>query len=126
MTDGGTSPTTGGRRKRFALTAVTAVLVLIGVALLAAAALRDTTEPPETAGTPTAAPDETRTPRPGTTDELTDGPLMRTAQPTRIAIPALHIEVPVTGLGQRPDGTMEVPTDARTVGWYTKAPTPGS
>ncbi|MFC6563901.1 class F sortase [Actinoplanes utahensis] len=51
---------------------------------------------------------------------------MRTSPPTRISIPALRISEPVTGLGQRADGTMQVPGDARSVGWYTKAPTPGA
>lgn len=34
--------------------------------------------------------------------------------------------MPLTGLGLQADGTMQVPTDATTVGWYTRAPTPGS
>ncbi|WP_305785705.1 class F sortase [Symbioplanes lichenis] len=128
MTDGGTSPTTGGRRTRFALLAVTAVLAIIGAAFITTAALRHTTEPPEAAGVPTAAPDTTTgTPRPDTTgSDLTTGPLMATSPPTRISIPALHVEVPVIGLGQQSDGSMQVPTDAKTVGWYTKAPTPGA
>ena len=57
---------------------------------------------------------------------LTTGPLMATSAPTRVSIPALNVSVPVIGLGQQADGSMEVPTDATTVGWYTKAPTPGS
>ena len=51
---------------------------------------------------------------------------MPTSPPTRVVIPALHADVPVTALGLQADGSMQVPTDARTVGWYTKAPTPGS
>lgn len=58
--------------------------------------------------------------------ELTTGPLMSTSPPTRVVIPALGVDVPLTGLGLEADGTMQVPTDATTVGWYTKAPTPGS
>lgn len=58
--------------------------------------------------------------------ELTTGPLMTTSPPTRITIPALRVTQPVTGLGRRADGSMEVPGDARSVGWYTRAPTPGS
>jgi sortase (surface protein transpeptidase) len=59
-------------------------------------------------------------------DTLTRGPLLPTATPTRVEIPALHVNVPLIGLGQQADGSMQVPTDAPTVGWYTKAPTPGS
>ncbi|MDR6324532.1 class F sortase [Actinoplanes couchii] len=60
------------------------------------------------------------------TGELTTGPLMDTSLPTRVIIPALDVDVPLTGLGLQADGTMQVPTDATTVGWYTKAPTPGA
>ena len=124
MTNGGPSPTTGGRRTRFALLAVTAVLAITGAGLVAGAALQDRSEPPEAAGTPTTAPDASSS-RPAA-GRLTSGPLMATSPPTRIAIPALRIDVGVIGLGQEPDGSMQVPTDAKTVGWYTKAPTPGS
>jgi sortase (surface protein transpeptidase) len=51
---------------------------------------------------------------------------MSTSPPTRISIPALKVTESVIGLGQRADGTMQVPDDARSVGWYTKAPTPGA
>jgi Sortase domain len=57
---------------------------------------------------------------------LTTGPLMATSAPTRVSIPALKVAVPVIGLGQQADGSMAVPGDAKTVGWYTKAPTPGA
>jgi hypothetical protein len=57
---------------------------------------------------------------------LTRGALLPTSPPVRLAIPALNVDVPVAGLGLRPDGAMEVPDDATTVGWYTGAPTPGS
>ena len=59
-------------------------------------------------------------------DRLTRGPLLATSPPTRLTIPALKVSVPVVGLGLNADGTMQVPGDAATVGWYTKAPTPGS
>lgn len=127
MTDGGTSPTTGGRRTRLALLAVAVVLAIIGTALITTAVRRHGAEPPETAGMPAAAPDAVVAPEPGaTTGSLTSGPQMRTSPPTRIRIPALHVDVPVIGLGRQADGSMQVPDDAATVGWYTGAPTPGS
>lgn len=58
--------------------------------------------------------------------ELTTGPLMDSSPPARLAIPALRVSVPLIGLGRQDDGSMEVPADAKTVGWYTKAPTPGA
>jgi LPXTG-site transpeptidase (sortase) family protein len=36
------------------------------------------------------------------------------------------VSAPVIGLGQEADGSMQVPADATTVGWYTGAPAPGS
>jgi sortase (surface protein transpeptidase) len=43
-----------------------------------------------------------------------------------VEIPALKISAGPIGLGRQSDGTMQVPTDAATIGWYTEAPTPGS
>jgi hypothetical protein len=63
---------------------------------------------------------------PGAADTLTRGDLLPSSPPTRLEIPALGVDVPVTGLGLGPDGAMEVPADAKTVGWYTQAPTPGA
>jgi hypothetical protein len=59
-------------------------------------------------------------------DPLTRGALLPTSQPTKVEIRALGVDAPVIGLGLRGDGTMEVPDDATTVGWFTGAPTPGS
>ncbi|MFC7534897.1 class F sortase [Actinoplanes sp. GCM10030250] len=74
---------------------------------------------------PAAAPVPAPVTSPGA-DALTRGDLLPTSPPEHLEIPALRVSVPVTGLGLSPDGTMEVPDDARTVGWYTRAPTPGS
>jgi sortase (surface protein transpeptidase) len=57
---------------------------------------------------------------------LTRGPLLPTSPPTRVEIPTLQVNVALTSLGRQADGSMQVPTDAHTVGWYTGAPTPGS
>jgi sortase (surface protein transpeptidase) len=51
---------------------------------------------------------------------------MATSAPTQVAIPALKVSASVIGLGQQADGSMQVPDDEKTVGWYTKAPTPGA
>jgi Sortase domain len=58
--------------------------------------------------------------------ELTTGPVMRSATPTSVAIPRLKVSSALTPLGRSPDGTMQVPVDAGTVGWFTGAPTPGA
>ena len=106
---------------RSALTLAVAV-ALAGAGTAAIAAGRHESpvpEPPLTVSPPVAV-------APATGDALTRGRLLPTSPPTRIEIPALHVAAPVTGLGLQPDGSMAVPTDARTVGWFTKAPTPGS
>lgn len=61
--------------------------------------------------------------RPG---ELTRGPLMPTSNPVSVTIPALTVTSALTGLGLNGDGTIQVPDDAATVGWFTRAPTPGA
>lgn len=46
--------------------------------------------------------------------------------PTRLRIPTIGVDARgLIDLGLRADGTMEVPADAPTVGWYTASPTPG-
>jgi sortase (surface protein transpeptidase) len=48
------------------------------------------------------------------------------AKPTRLLIPAIDVDTTaVIELGLNPDRSLEVPPDATTVGWYTRAPTPG-
>lgn len=47
------------------------------------------------------------------------------SEPTAITVPALGLDTGLMPLGLRPDGSMEVPPDAPTVGWFTGAPTPG-
>ncbi|GGR12900.1 class F sortase [Actinoplanes ianthinogenes] len=59
-------------------------------------------------------------------EELTSGPLLASSPPVRLEVPALHVSAPVTRLGLQADGSMEVPSDTRTVGWFTGAPAPGA
>ncbi|MEV6302143.1 class F sortase [Actinoplanes sp. NPDC051861] len=104
------------RRVAVVALAVAAAVAVAVAALLAPHAAPPVMVMPSPAGQARAAEAET----------LTRGELLPTSPPVRLAIPALKIDVPMTGLGLQPDGTMEVPDDAKTVGWYTKAPTPGS
>ncbi|WP_433825858.1 class F sortase [Actinoplanes sp. CA-015351] len=80
------------------------------------------TATPSTPSTATAVP----TGAAGDPAALTSGELLPTSEPTRLEIPRLRVDVPVVGLGLQTDGTMQVPDDAHTVGWYTRASTPGS
>ncbi|WP_067499666.1 class F sortase [Actinoplanes sp. TFC3] len=126
MTNAGTSPA-GNRWGRYALSAVVLVLTVVGVFTIVRGAREHPSQPPLAAAATDAPPPEavpTASAQPGAA--LTTGPLMSTSAPTRVVIPALSVDVPLTGLGQQADGAMQVPADATTVGWYTKAPTPGS
>ncbi|MBL7253456.1 class F sortase [Paractinoplanes lichenicola] len=115
------------RPRTFALV-IAALLAIAGAAAIAVGRHEQpAAEPPRSAPPSASTTKSPATKRPETgTDELTRGTLLPTSAPTRVRIPALHVDEPVTGLGQNPDGSMQVPTDARTVGWYTEAPTPGS
>jgi sortase (surface protein transpeptidase) len=49
----------------------------------------------------------------------------RAAPPTRIRIPTIGVDAGIVELDQRPDGTIEVPSDWNTPGWYARGPAPG-
>ena len=128
MTDADSTPSARHRWGRYLLPAVILVLTTVGVTAIGRGALQGSDEPARSvaaAGTPSSA---TASAQPGRTrsGDLTTGPLMTTSAPTQISIPALDEAAPVIGLGLQADGSMQVPDDARTVGWYTKAPTPGA
>jgi len=46
-------------------------------------------------------------------------------RPAKVSIPALKVESNVIDLGLQPDGTMQVPPDAKDTGWYVNSPVPG-
>jgi sortase (surface protein transpeptidase) len=113
-------------RRRLLIAAI-AVLAIGGAAAIAYGVHdRPAPEPPLSAPAATRPAAGTASDPSRTGDVLTSGPLLPTSVPTRLKIPALRVDVALTGLGQQADGSMQVPTDAHTVGWYTKAPTPGS
>jgi sortase family protein len=119
-----TGSTTGSRRGRYLLPAAIAGLTLVGGGAIVLGRQDREHEPPVAAAVtapPSDAPSAATVP-----GELTAGPLMPNSPPARVSIPALKVDVPLIGLGQQADGAMEVPTDAKTVGWFTGAPTPGA
>ncbi len=110
--------------RRRLLVAAIAVLAIGGAAAITLGLHdRPAPEPPLSAAVPPSAAATTPV---ASGQVLTRGPLLPTSTPTRVEIPALRVNVPLTGLGRQADGSMQVPTDAHTVGWYTGAPTPGS
>lgn len=48
------------------------------------------------------------------------------AEPNRIRIPALDIDLPVRAVGVQQDGSMEIPENPSVVGWYRFGPAPAS
>ena len=50
---------------------------------------------------------------------------MSSSPPVRVEIPAIGADSTLLDLGLQADGTLEVPPDAGTVGWFTGGPTPG-
>lgn len=140
--------TSAPRRRRPTLRRAAAAALVVTAAGLVTVGVRAGDAPPGAAGVPpsssvtasagattsagaTAAPPSRPVPprRPGVGTrprELTTGPVLPTSAPVRLDIPTLRVSTGLIGLGLQPDGTMEVPGDAATAGWYTAAPTPGS
>ena len=52
-------------------------------------------------------------------------PPLAPARPVAVRIPSLAVAAPLIDLGLRADGTLEVPPDGTTAGWFTGSPTPG-
>jgi hypothetical protein len=49
----------------------------------------------------------------------------RSAPPTHIKIPKIGVDAGLVQLDERPDGTIQVPADWNTPGWYARGPAPG-
>lgn len=52
-------------------------------------------------------------------------PVSMARPPLRLIIPELDVDAPIVPVGVEPSGTMEVPADIGTVGWYGFGPSPG-
>ncbi|WP_245778182.1 class F sortase [Lentzea xinjiangensis] len=108
-------------------------LAVIGVVLLLLGLLARPAAPPAPAGQAAAPPTSTTSttstraqPSPEAPRALTTGPLMDSATPVEITIPALAVSSQLVDLGLQNDGAMEVPVNGEDAGWYTGAPTPGA
>ncbi|MFD5243375.1 class F sortase [Amycolatopsis sp. NPDC058340] len=89
---------------------------LIGVVL--AAALTACTVPPPGKVASTAPP--------STVSSVAEAPPLAPAKPARLEIPAIGVRTgEIVDLGLAGDGTLEVPHDAITTGWFTGGPAPG-
>jgi sortase (surface protein transpeptidase) len=50
---------------------------------------------------------------------------MASSPPVRLQIPVIGVDSGLLALGLQDDGTLEVPPDAASVGWFTGGPMPG-
>lgn len=70
------------------------------------------------------------TPAPSATTPSSAGPVSAAttpggSHPVRLRIPAIGVDTAVVALGLLPDGSLDVPPDGTTAGWYAGSPTPG-
>ncbi len=81
--------------------------------------------PTATSASPSASPTATQAaPAPEKSPEL---PVLEASKPTSLVIPTVGVQSELVHLGQRPDGSLEVPTEGpgSPASWYTESPTPG-
>ena len=104
----GTRPAVTGRRR------LTGVLLLAVVGLAA----------PALTSVPMAGEARAETTSPASAAQGAR-PLARGSLPTRLRIPAIHVSSALIPLGLRYDGSLQVPVDAFTSGWFTGGPRPG-
>lgn len=121
--------TMGGSRRRLAVSAAVAVLVLGGVGAIAGglAAQRSAPHPTAAAERPT----HTATKQPEAASPASGHPDTKTlpaSAPTSVSIPAIDVKSSMLTTGQNPDGSIEVPQmgpDYDKAAWYKGSPSPG-
>ena len=64
-------------------------------------------------------------PPPAAPAEVLATPPLPAAEPVAVRIPSLRVDSPLVDLGLQADGTLQVPADGTTAGWFTGGPTPG-
>ena len=106
--------------------AVAAVAAALGVVLAVALVLVLSPKPATPIAPPSpAAPGTTGMASVAATPAQTT-PGLPPAKPASLTIPAIGVRVEaITDLGLTPEGALQVPGDATTVGWFTGAPSPG-
>jgi LPXTG-site transpeptidase (sortase) family protein len=74
---------------------------------------------PATSGTPAAQA------RGNTVTPSGAAPVVARSAPVALRIPAIDVDVSLSGLGVNPDGTVQVPDDFQEPGWFRLGPSPG-
>ena len=52
-------------------------------------------------------------------------PVLPASRPIRVQVPTIGVDSGLMDLGLQDDGTLQVPPDGTSAGWYVEAPTPG-
>ena len=99
-----------------AIAAVTALALCSGMWLLH-----------DGAGTPAPPQPSAAQARSGTAGHRTTAPALPPSPPSRVRIPAIGVDAPLTGLGLTSTGSLDVPPAGREnlAGWYEAGTTPG-
>ena len=131
----------GGGRRGIVLIALAATALLLAVvgAVLIGTGLRGSTGPPAAnVGTGSASmpsspalrnSESNQQPRQqseANPDAVDFGPVLPGAAPVSLDIPSIGVHsADIVDLGLAPDGTLEVPSDASSPGWFAPGPSPG-
>lgn len=76
-------------------------------------------------GEPTSVPAGSPSTHPAAPVARGSGAGAEVAVGSRIVIPAIGVDAPIVRLGLNPDGTLEVPDNFATAGWWSGGPYPG-
>jgi LPXTG-site transpeptidase (sortase) family protein len=126
-----------GRSRYVAAAAVLAMLIGLGLVVVAFALRSPSPAQHLSPRTDVNTADKSKPPRPAESTpapsprargvhDLVEGPVLPAASPVRVDIPRLHVSSPLEALGVLGNGEMEVPRDPARAGWYTNGPTPGA
>jgi len=123
-------------RRRSIITAAASVALALGGGLALYMGTQASAGPPQpgsevgsrsatgTTATRTAPTQPTSAATPNTVTDL--GPILSASPPVGISIPSIGVRTSnFVDLGKSPDGSLQVPTDFASVGWYTAGPSPG-
>lgn len=122
----------GGRRGAVLAAATTAVLALVGAALIGVG-IGDSQGPGPEAGSASETRESSTqsgantpvAPVPGGRNPDL-GPVMPGSRPVALSIPSIGVRSgTIVGLGLAKDGSIEVPRDPAAPGWFTPGPSPG-
>ena len=114
------------RSRRVAPIVLASVMAVAGVVALivAISAQRAAPQPPRTAAGKVSIPAPPASTQPGPA-VTTTAPGLAASVPTTVSIPSIGVESHLITLGQNADGSVEVPKNFQTAGWYNGSVTPG-